>query len=149
MFWARFGGYLGLTIGLLGWVIGFAIFCAVAGTTQLLVSVALPGTLISLGLATLAIMVLEGTLRVFGPRSPMLQVALWGLLAFLMGLLWFIVNHWVARVIEQHPQLVQRLQQQGSVYQTSDTVPLILLAVGVVLLAVAVFQILRADKATV
>ena len=62
------------------------------------------------------------------------KFGLWALLTSFMGILWFILNHWLADLINQHPEAVSLLNQIGSVYQTTDRIPLILMAVGVALL---------------
>ena len=135
---ARIGGYLGSTVGILGWIIGFTIFCLATGHTGALREALVPGLLGSLAIAAVFILVLEATIRLYGAAHPMFHLNLWGLLLSGMGGLTFVVNHWLAPIIDRHPELAEQLQRAGSVYRVSDTLPIALLAAGVVLLAISV-----------
>jgi len=127
---AKLGAYGGMTIGILGWMIGFTVFCLGHGYTELAARVLPLGLLLSLALAALAIIVLECMLRIYGPQHYMLMVALWGLLLMLMGVLILLANHWLAPLIEATPGAAVELGKMGSVYRTGDNVPLWLLAGG-------------------
>lgn len=139
----KWGAYLGSTIGILGWLIGFSIFCLATGNRALLGEAFLPGLLISLIFAAVVVFVLETVIQRFGAGHWLFQVSLWGLLLSLMGLMVFLMNHWLAPLIDRHPDMVKTLSRMGSVYKTSDVVPLALMAAGLLLLVVAVVYILK------
>ena len=143
---AKLGAYLGCTIGLLGWLIGLTVFCLLADVPGLLGKVFLPGLLISLMMAGFFIFILESVIHRFGARHYMLQLSIWALLLSIMGLMMFILNHWLAPLIDRTPALSRKLAEAGSVYRTTDTFPIILMAAGVILLIFAVITVLRGNK---
>lgn len=139
----KLAGYIGTTIGFLGWVIGLAVVCVLSGQTSLLARVVPIGVLISLGLALTVIVMMECVLRVFGRGGGFFQLTLWGVLCLDVGILWLLINHWLAPMIAAEPRLVETMQHLGGVYKTTDAFPLALLAAGVVLLAIAAGRMLR------
>jgi hypothetical protein len=138
----RVSGYIGATIGILGWLIGFSIVCVSYGLTGLLQQVFWPGLLISLIFAGLFVLIMELIIYRFGYGHYTLQLSLWSLLLSIMGIMWFLLNHWLAPIINSSPEAAQRLNQLGSVYETSDTAPLILMAAGALLLCATLFSVL-------
>lgn len=142
----KFWSYLGCAIGMLGWLIGLTIFCLATGMTDLLSQVFLPGLLISLIMVGFFILILESVIHRFGFRHYTLQITLWALLLSVMGLMIFILNHWLAPLIEQHPELSRKLVEAGSVYRISDVVPIALMAAGSVLLTITTVAVLRGNK---
>ncbi len=128
--------YAGVTIGLLGWLIGIVGVSLSTGTPQLLGAVLWPGLSMSVALAAIFILVLEAVISRYGARHPMFFGALWGLLLFFMGMLLLLISHWVAPIIDQYPAVVSALQSGGSVYQVSDVIPTILMLIGAAILAV-------------
>ena len=140
---ARLGGYIGATIGVLGWLIGLSIACLATGHTGLLLRVFPAGLVLSLGMAAVLIIVLEDAIRRFGAAHPLFQVSLWGLLLTDMGILILLVNHWIAPIIDSTPALAEALQRQGSVYRTPDFVPTLLMGFGAALLLVIMAAVLR------
>ncbi|MCH8151144.1 MAG: hypothetical protein IH830_02080 [Planctomycetes bacterium] len=141
----KLAGYIGMTIGFLGWIIGLAVVCVLSGQTSLLARVVPTGVLISLGLALTAIVMMECALRVFR-GGGFFQLTLWGVLGVDVGILWLLINHWLAPMIAAEPRLVETMQHLGGVYKTTDAFPLALLAVGVVLLAIATVRMLRSPR---
>jgi hypothetical protein len=139
----KIAGYLGTTVGILGWLIGFSIFCLTTGMTDLLARVFIPGLVLSLLMACIIVAMMELIVQRFGFAHYALQLSLWAMLTSVIGLLWFILNHWLGPLISRHPQASKKLTEIGSVYQTSDTVPVILMSVGVVLLFFLVILIFR------
>jgi len=135
----RIGIYLGTIIGFLGWLIGFALFMIAEHRTPLLMQVLPTGFVVSLGLAVVCIIVLEGVHLKHGAGHWLFQVTLWGMLLFAMGLMILLVNHWVAPLIENDVELAQKLTQAGSVYRVSNNVPLGLMGGGVVLLLIVLW----------
>lgn len=136
-------GYIGTTIGFLGWVIGLVLVCVFGGQTAFLAKVVPIGVLISLGLALTAIVVMECALRAFGRAGGFFQLTMWGILCVDVGILWLLINHWLAPMIAAQPRLVETIQHLGGVYKTTDAFPLAILAAGVALLAIAAAQMLR------
>ena len=134
----KLAGYVGATIGILGWLIGFGIFCLVTEMMALFYQVFLPGLLLSLIFAGFFVLIIELLIYRFGVRHYAMQIGLWALLTSFMGILWFILNHWLADLINRHPEAVSLLSRIGSVYQTTDRIPVMLMAAGVALLLVLV-----------
>lgn len=141
----KFWSYMGCGIGILGWLIGLTIFCLATGMTDLLSQVFLPGLLISLIMVGFFILILESVIHRFGVRHYTFQITLWALLLSGMGLMIFILNHWLAPLIDQHPELSRKLVEGGSVYRISDVVPIALMAAGVALMTITTVAILRGN----
>jgi hypothetical protein len=53
-----------------------------------------------------------------------------------MGLLMFVLSHWLAPLIDQTPALTRKLNAMGSVYRVADSVSASLMGAGLVLLSV-------------
>lgn len=138
-------GYLGTTVGILGWLIGFSIFCLTTGMTDLLARVFIPGLVVSLLMAGIAVLIMELIVQRFGFAHYTLQLSLWAVLTSVLGLLWFILNHWLGPLISRHPQASKKLTEVGSVYQTSDTVPVILMGTGCVSLLFLIILVFKQD----
>ena len=83
--------------------------------------------------AALTIVVMECVLRMFG-RGKVFMLALSGTLLFLIGVMLLLFNHWLAPLIEAEPGFVAQLESLGSVYKTSDLVPIACLVAATVLL---------------
>ena len=71
------GAYIGVTIGVFGWLIGFAIVCIITGRMDALLAFLLPASAVNLGLAALYILVTDHALRRYG-RGSMFQLVHWG-----------------------------------------------------------------------
>ncbi|MHC4606231.1 MAG: hypothetical protein ACYTAF_04805 [Planctomycetota bacterium] len=144
--WGKVGAYVGTTIGVLGWLIGFTILCLVEGATGLLAQVLLPGLLLSLSLALIFIIMLEAVIRIYGPRHSQMFLTMWGMLFTLIGIMLMLINHWIAPLIDRHPDLAGGLRRTGSVYRVDDIVPTFLLAAGVVLLLIVMLRFFSGPK---
>lgn len=132
----KIGGYFGATLGFLGWLLGFAFACLSTGETDSFREVVLPGLALSLTLAAVFIVTLEGIARIYGTGHAAYLVGLWGLLLFDMGLMVIIINHWLAPIIDKSSALLRFLQQYDSVYRLPDLIPITLIAGGLTLLMV-------------
>jgi hypothetical protein len=132
----RWGAYLGVTLGITGWLLGFALLCLSAGATQLLAQVLGPGLALNGILACLFILVAEGVIQRFGYNPLLLNLSIWALLLAFMGLLMFVLSHWLAPLIDQTPALTRKLNAMGSVYRVADSVSASLMGAGLVLLSV-------------
>ena len=142
---AKVLAYLGSGLGVYGWFIGICVACLATGRTALLAEVFWPGFLISGILALLLVVVLESVLARFGPRSPMLQVGLWGALLSAMGLLFFLMDVWLAGLAARNPALESDLAAMGAA-RGLDGIAVAgtwLMAAGVVLLAALVAALVR------
>ena len=128
--------YLGVTLGLLGWVIGVVGVSLSTSTPGLMNAVLWPGLGISLGLAAVLVIVLEAIIARYGPGHPMFFGALWGLLLFYMGLLLLLISNWVAPIIDRYPEVVRVLEASGSVYRVSDAVSTTVMLIGAGILVV-------------
>ena len=127
-------------------ITALVLVCVFGGQTALLAKVVPIGVLISLGLALTAIVVMECVLRAFGRAGGFFQLTMWGILCVDVGILWLLINHWLAPMIAAEPRLVETMQNLGGVYKTTDAFPLALLAAGVVLLAIATGRMLRSPR---
>lgn len=142
----RIGGYVGTTLGFLGWLVGFTVFCFATGNTAPLAEFFYLGLAISLALALNVIVAGEAMLRLYPQDRSMFLVSLWGMLLLAMGVLLLLLNHWIAPIIERYPKMLADLQRVNfgrgpAVYRTSDTVPAVSLTLAVVLLAVTVVRL--------
>ena len=136
-------GYAGAAIGILGWLIGFSVFCLATGRTDLLGRIFLPGLMISLIMAAVVVLVMEFALQRFGPNPMILQLSLWGLLTSMGGLLLFLANHWLAPLIELNPAVARDLAKMNSTYRVDDRLPIILMAAGAIMLIVLTVLVLK------
>jgi len=142
MWWQRFGGYLGATIGILGWLIGFTLFCLLTGNTAALGEFFYLGFVISLSMAATFILVLECLIRLYGAHHRLFYLTVYGLTLFFCGLLILLLNHWIAPIIERYPEMVADIHRSGSFYRVSDVYPFLSLSAGLVLLSLATLQLL-------
>ena len=133
----RTAAYLGLTVGIHGWLMGTSILCVAGGYYAVLAEIVVIGLPISIAMSALGILALECVVRLFG-RGRIFAVSLWGLILFVLGVLILLVNHWLAPVIETEPELVDLLSRLGAVYKTSDVVPALCLIGSCGLLYVSV-----------
>ena len=140
------GGYIGIAIGFLGWVIGFAVVCLATGHANVLPRVLPVGVLVSLALGATAILVMELVLRAHG-RGRFALLTLWGVLLSDAAILWLLINHWLAPIIEAEPGLAEALTRIGSFYKTGDALPVAMLAAGTALLLIAAVRVLRTAPA--
>ena len=140
------GGYIGTTIGFLGWVIGFTVVCLATGHGGVLPKVLPVGVLVSLALGVTAILVMELVLRAHG-RGRLFMLTLWGVLLSDAAILWLLINHWLAPIIEGEPGLAEALTRIGSFYKTSDALPAAMLAAGTALLLIGTVWVLRTAPA--
>lgn len=144
MDWNRIGGHLGALIGCMGWMIGFTVVCLVSGNLEVWSRFAFPGFAISIAMGGVFIVSTELALRAFGRGSAMFMLTLWGELAFFVGLLVLLLNHWVAPVLEASPRMLDTLGRMHAVHRTSDLMPTAWIAVGCVLLGIVAFRLVRA-----
>jgi hypothetical protein len=138
----RTAAYLGLTVGIHGWLLGASILCVAGGYYAVLAEIVAIGLPISIAMSALGILVMECVVRLFG-RGRVFTLSLWGLILFALGVLILLINHWLAPLIETEPGLVDLLSRLGAVYKTSDVVPALCLLGSGVLLFVSVRACLR------
>ena len=131
----RYGPMLGAIIGALGWLIGFTVLCVVTGNLGFLAKIFYPGLVISLGMGLTFIVVLQ-----LLPQPPgvsgISMTTMWGTLSFGVGVMWFLLNHWVAPLIDADPKMITALNAVGGYYKTGDLMPYAFLTTGVILLGV-------------
>lgn len=142
MDWNRVGGHLGCLIGSMGWMIGFTVVCLVSGNGAVWARFAFPGFAISIAMGAVFIVSTELALRAFG-RGTMFMLTLWGELAFFIGLLVLLLNHWIAPIVEADPGMRATLRQLHAVTRTGDLMPSVWIAVGCVLLGVVAVRLVR------
>ncbi len=142
---ARLTGYAGAVIGFLGWLVGLAGLCFATNHADLLWRVLPAGLLVSLGMALVTIMFLEGVARLFG-RTVIVPLSAGGIITLDAGSLWLLLNHWLMPQIAARPDLAAALERLG-VGTTADAWPIALLAAGNVLLLGAAFAAARAGRA--
>ena len=104
------------------------------------------GVLLSLALGITAILVMELVLRAHG-RGRLFMLTLWGVLLSDVAILWLLINHWLAPIIEAEPGLAEILMRIGRLYKTGDTLPVSMRAAGTALLLIAVVRVLRTAPA--
>jgi hypothetical protein len=136
--WGVWGGYLGIVLGSLGWLIGFAAVCLATGNGAVLASIAAPAAAVSLGAAFLVVICCDYAIKSRGPGG-LFQLALYGSLSWAMGLLILLINHWIAPAIESSPAMAKTLREMNAVYRTDDLWPALLLSAGAILLGIFAF----------
>lgn len=130
-----FGAAFGIAVGFLGWLIGLAAVCAASGEIAVLKQVALPGIAVSLGAA--------GIVIVTADLARGVRPLLWGEILFFVGLLILLVNHWIAPIVDRAPDLKAAIGRLGGVYRTGDGLPTALMALGTVLVGLALGRLRR------
>ena len=138
----RIGGHLGALIGCMGWMIGFTVVCLVSGNLAVWGRFAFAGFAVSLAMGAALVVATELALRAFG-RGTMFMLTLWGELAFFVGLLVLLLNHWIAPILEASPEMTGTLRRMHSVYRTNDLMPTAWIALGAVLLGVVAIRLVR------
>jgi len=109
--------------------------CAASGEIAVLKQVALPGIAVSLGAAGIVIVTAD---LARGARR-----LLWGEILFFVGLLILLVNHWIAPIVDRAPDLKAAIGRLGGVYRTGDGLPTALMALGTVLVGLALGRLRR------
>jgi len=118
----RRGAYIGVFVGIHGWLIGLAIACLSAGRGDFLLEVGPIGFAVSFAMSALAVVLLEAVVQAFG-RHAEFQLSLWGVLLLFVGVLILLCNHWFAPLVDADPELVEVFRSLGTVYRVSDVVP--------------------------
>jgi len=137
--------YSGMTLGVSGWLIGVLIISARNSQWSLIKEVFWPGFFLSITMAFVVVLVMEGISRTFGPRNTIFITTLMGMIFFFMGTLIFFINHLVAPKILENPMLNEKLLNSGVVFETSDTLGTILLAVAAIPLGSAALRMIFAE----
>lgn len=141
----RISGYVGATIGCLGWMIGLTVLCLASDNMEVWSRFAFTGFAASLAMAGILILTLELALRTFG-RGGMFQLILWGELTFFIGVLALFLNYWIAPVLESSPRMMETMQWIGGCHRTSDLLPAASLAISVILMTCVVVCLLRTGE---
>ncbi len=136
------GAYVGTAVGFLGWLIGLAAVCLGTGELAVLRQVALPGVAVSLGSAALVVVTLEVAAGALG-RGAIFRLLLWGEILFFVGLLFLVVNHLVAPLVDATPGLRRAIERIGKIYRTGDGLPAGLMVAGTALLGLALLRLRR------
>lgn len=112
------GAYAGATVGVCGWVLGLVVACLATGEYGLLLTLALPGLLLSLGLSALLIAFLERRRR-RGVAAARYGAAVAGGCLLLLAALGAVLRLWVM------PRLLQseRLREFLATTQSAVSIP--------------------------
>ena len=143
---AKLGAYLGCTIGVCGWLIGLAVVLPLQGQGAAFWEIFWPGLCLSLGMSFLLIVLMESVRRTCG-GGWVFQLTLWGGLLFCMGLMLFLLNHWLLEVAARHRELGAALARSGGGYRMPEYEPVLSMALGAILLAVVAARLVLMPEA--
>jgi hypothetical protein len=136
------GAWVGTLVGVCGWALGLAVAALVAGRPEVVWQVALPGALVSLALGLLLLVAWSAVLAQLGRQAPATRLVLAGGLLSVLGVLLLLIHVWVEPVLRE-PEFERVLAATGSVRGVSMVLACLLLAAGVVLLALAARRLRR------
>lgn len=146
--WASIGGYAGIIVGSMGWLIGFAAVCLTSGNGAALARFAVPASAVSLGVAFLVIICCDYAVKLRG-YGGMFQLALYGGMSWGMGLLLLLINHWIAPLIDSSPAMAKTMRDMNAVYRVDDLWAVLMLSAGAVMLGIFAFMAVRVSGAKV
>ncbi len=141
---AALGGYVGIVVGSMGWLIGFAAVCLTSGNGAALARFAVPASAVSLGVAFLVIICCDYAVKLRG-YGGMFQLALYGGMSWGMGLLLLLINHWIAPLIDSTPAMAKTMRDMNAVYRVDDLWAALLLSAGAVMLGIFAFAAVMAS----
>lgn len=110
----KVGGYVGVTVGVCGWLIGLTVFLAVEGRFDLALELLPIGLGASLALAFVILLSCELLLRVEGRPGPLWGRGLAAGLALATGVLLFVSEATVLPALRADPALSRPLERLGS-----------------------------------
>lgn len=145
---SRLQTYLGVIIGMLGWMIGLAILCAATGQFSLLAGTLPVGLASSIGLAAMTLTLYELASHRFGRHSAMTKLCMWGAICLDLGILLLLANHWLAPILQANPTVAKAVTSLGGVTSVPDAVPIVLLLLATALLGFAAAFTARTDQST-
>ncbi|HOY63504.1 MAG TPA: hypothetical protein PLK80_12670 [bacterium] len=145
---AALGGYVGIVVGSMGWLIGFAVVCLTSGNGAALARFAAPATAVSLGVAFLVIICCDYAVKLRG-YGGMFQLALYGGMAWGMGLLLLLINYWIAPLIDSSPAMAKTMRDMNAVYRVDDLWAILMLSAGAIMLGIFAFMAVRVSGAKV
>lgn len=127
-------GYVGGTIGLNGWLIGFVILALAAGRAELLLEYLPLAVLVTNALGLALMVAVELARRQFGERSREFRLCLFGMLGVVLGTLGMLIDRWIAPAMEGDPDMARALDATGSAMRLGDVFTGTALVVGILLL---------------
>lgn len=131
------GARIGTMIGFTAWIVPTALLAIVTGSGAAMAVPLLGMLAISVALAFGTLVGTEMMQRTCGDANNA-RIAMFGLLAIDIGALLFLFNVILAPRIEENPEFVRTLRSVGTVYRTSNLVPLLVLTVGILLVVVSI-----------
>lgn len=136
----------GVGFGCFGWVMGLALTCFIVGEVGVLRTALVPALVMSAGLGALFVMVSELANRHFGAGHRLAALTMFGALVYMLGLLVYVINWWLAPQIDRAPALAKAIVSLPGAYRVSDGVPTIGMVIGMALLLAPLAHLLRGDQ---
>lgn len=142
----RRGERFGIVLGVSGWTLGLAVACVAAGALDVLLTIVVPGLVVSLLLAFALLCYLDRFRQQHGVRSAHARYALIGALLIVLAVLFGLLHLWVMPTIVEHPALRDFLHATGSTTTIPWWLPVLPGAVGLGFLSAAHRQTHQADE---
>lgn len=132
-------------IGCLSWLVIIAAYSIATGTIIELTNILYTGLVFSLTFSLVTILIMDFIILRFGHRI-IFYTSLAGLIFFFFGNMFLLLNYYISPVMEAFPSMIKGIKVIAFFYRASNILPTILLTISLVLLAVTMFKIYKANK---
>jgi hypothetical protein len=126
--------FVGVGIGVFGWMIGAVGFAAAHGAWQVVGQILPVGLTLSAALTALLIALMLLGERLLGRGSPAWFMLFWGGLLLVIGIGTLASNHWLSPLMLTDPKLAGALSNWPITHRVSDVVPIACLLMSAILL---------------
>ncbi len=138
------GAIVGVVVGCGSWSwLLIPVFFA-AGAPMLALRVGIPCVLLTTGISAMLLVILDHEIRASGFGSPSYKRLLFGLLAFYIGTLLLLANHWIGPALIEAGVYTTDTHPVFGVSSVPEWMPIAGLAVGTILLAPLAWRRARA-----
>ncbi len=142
----RTGAYLGSALGVSSWAFVLVVLGLAAGDFELVLEVGLPCVMLSIGEASLLILVFELAQRAIPDDRKLHVRMLWGGILFAMGMFFLLANHWIGPRLESSVGVAEMLDSVGSAYRIPIVFVWVCLVASAVLLTMGAVRVVRLPR---
>lgn len=116
----------------------------ISSAPMLALSVGVPSVLLTAGITAMLLVMLDSEIRAGGFGSPTYKRLLFGLLAFYIGVLLLLANHWIGPALREAGVFTEDTHPVFGVSRVPEWMPIAGLAAGAILLAPLAWRRARA-----
>ncbi len=142
----RTGADLGSALGVTSWAVVLVVLGLAAGDFELVLEVGLPCVLLSIGTASLLILVFELAQRAVPEDRALHNRMLWGGILFSLGMFFLLANHWIGPRLESSVGVAEMLDSVGSAHRIPIVFVWVCLVASAVLLTLGAVRVVRLPR---